>query len=208
MVVRRAIVALWLALAATAADAATIHLVSNGWHTGLVLARADIPADRIPELADVGDAAYVEFGWGDRDYYPHPRPTLGMALSAALTPSPSVVQVAGLTKEPAAARPGFEIIAITLEPEALAALLDGLEAAFDRPANGPALAVARGFYADSRFYAARGEFHLFNTCNTWVARQLEVAGVAITADGVVTAEDLMSRLRGPPTAERPRSQER
>jgi uncharacterized protein (TIGR02117 family) len=208
MLVRHVIVTLWLALTATSADAATIHVVSNGWHTGLVLARADIPPDRIPELADVGDAAYVEFGWGDREYYPHPRPTVGMALSAALTPSPSVVQVAGVSKEPAEARPGFEVVAITLEPDAFAALVDGLEAAFDRPSDGPALPVARGFYADSRFYAARGEFHLFNTCNTWVARQLEGAGVAITADGVVTAEDLMSQLRGAPTPQRARSPER
>lgn len=187
------------------AAAATVHVVSNGWHTGLIVARADIPDDRIPELADLGDVAYVEFGWGDRDYYPNPRPTWDMALAAALTPSPSVIHVAGLTLPPERARPGSELIALTVSADGLDALIDGLDATFDRPADGPVQSVARGLYADSRFYPAVGSFHLFNTCNTWIARLLAGAGVDIAPEGVITAEDLMSRLRdAPPPAPAPR----
>ena len=46
-----------------------------------------------------------------------------------------------------------------------------------------------------RFYAAQGRFHLGNTCNTWTARMLRAAGVDIDPGGVVTAGDLMGRLR-------------
>jgi hypothetical protein len=54
----------------------------------------------------------------------------------------------------------------------------------------------RGAY----FYPAHGGFHLFNTCNTWAARALSEAGLDISAGGVMTADDLMSRVRDLPGA--------
>ena len=56
-------------------------------------------------------------------------------------------------------------------------------------------AISRGLYPDSRFYNALGEFHLFNTCNTWTARMLRAGGVALSPSGIVTADGLMARLR-------------
>ena len=64
-----------------------------------------------------------------------------------------------------------------------------------RPRGGRGERVARGLYADSWFYPARGLFHLFNTCNTWTARMLSAAGVGASLSGVNTADDLMGRLR-------------
>ena len=52
--------------------------------SGIVIARATLPTGAVPEAADFPDAPYLEFGWGDAEYYPAPRPTLGMALRAAL----------------------------------------------------------------------------------------------------------------------------
>ena len=196
-----------VALARTA-PAAEIYVVSNGWHTGLVLARSDVPADRIPEIADFADARYLEFGWGDREYYPNPRPTLGMALDAALTPSPAVVHLDGLSRPPAEARAGMDVLAITLSDDGLARVIAALDASFERPADGRARAIAPGFYGDSLFYPAQGSFHLFNTCNTWVAKVLAGAGVGISPTGVVTADDLMSRLRDPKAAAPPPGAER
>ena len=70
----------------------TIYVFSNGWHTSIVLSRDALPPGPIPEAADFPEAAFLEFGWGDREYYPSPRPTMGMALAAALTPTPAVLR--------------------------------------------------------------------------------------------------------------------
>ena len=197
------LIATILAFAASFPAAATeIYVISNGWHTGLVLARGDVPAGRIPEIADFPDAAYLEFGWGDREYYPNPRKTLGMALGAALVPSPAVVHMAGLARPPSEAHPGMDVLAVPLADDGLARVVAALDASFERPAEGPARAIAPGLYGDSLFYPARGSFHLFNTCNTWVAEVLAGAGVAVSPAGVVTADDLMNRLRGLPDAAR------
>jgi uncharacterized protein (TIGR02117 family) len=197
-------VAAWLAACASPAVPPTpedkgpadrvVYVVSNGWHTGLVVARADVPPGRIPEAADVADARYLEFGWGDREYYPAPRPTVGMALAAALTPSPAVLHLAGRDAPPRASAAGFEALAVPLTTAGLERLVVRVDEAFERPTGGRAASVAPGLYPDSRFYPARGEFHLFNTCNTWIADKLAAAGIHL-APGVITADDLMQRLR-------------
>ncbi len=172
-----------------------IYVVSNGWHTGLIVARADIAAGRVPETSDFPDALYLEFGWGDREYYPNPRPTLGMALGALFVPSPAVIHMAGLASAPEIARPRDEVIALPISGLSLANLVASIDETFDRPDGGPAKAVAPGLYPGSRFYPAHGLFHLFNTCNTWIARVLWAAGFDAAPSRVVTAEDLMRKVR-------------
>ncbi len=172
-----------------------VYVISNGWHTGLVLARADVSPGLIPEAADFPDARYLEFGWGDREYYPSSRPTVGMALAAALTPSPAVIHLYGREAPPRPSPPDFEVLAVPVTAAGLDRLVAYLDADFDRPVGGRAASVAPGLYRDSRFYPAHGRFYLFNTCNTWTARMLAAAGVRLPL-GVITADDLMQRLRG------------
>ena len=67
---------------------------------------------------------------------------------------------------------------------------------FVRNANGDARAVGSGLYGEerSRFYLSGGEFHLFNTCNTWVAEALESAELEIISQGTITADNLMEKV--------------
>jgi uncharacterized protein (TIGR02117 family) len=176
------------------AAAATVHVVSNGWHAGIVIARADLGAFAPPEAEDFPDAPYLEFGWGDRDYYPNPRPSVADAIAAGATPSPAVLHLAPRAAPPRP-REGVEVVAIDIDDVAAARLARALSGAFDRPVGGRAQPIADGLYPDSLFYPATGRFHLFNTCNTWVARQLEAAGLPVSPSGIVRASELMARLR-------------
>jgi len=58
-----------------------------------------------------------------------------------------------------------------------------------------AAAAAPGLYADSKFYPAKGSFHLLNTCNTWTGAALAAAGFEIGPPGTVQAEALMQKVR-------------
>ena len=176
----------------------TIYVFSNNWHTGIALPSDALPPGAIPEALDFPHAAFLEFGWGDREYYPSPRPTIGVALAAALMPTPAVMHLAGLHRPPREHYSGAEVLALSLSAAALERLIARIDASFDRPEGGRGEAVARGLYRDSWFYAANGRFHLFNTCNTWTARMLSAAGVGLSPFGVQTAEELMSRLRDLP----------
>ena len=200
-----ALCALWLATCETAppppADDGAPHthviqVASNGWHTAIVVpAPALAHTGLLPEAADFPGAAFFEFGWGDRVYYPAKEKTIGMTLSAALVPTPAVMHMAGLTAAPRDDGSSREVIAVPLTEAGFLSLIEALAAEFERSAGGRAVSVSRGLYPGSRFYNARGEFHLFNTCNTWTARMLRAAGVAISPSGVVTADGLMARLR-------------
>ena len=172
----------------------TVFVSSNGWHTDITVARADIPEGRIPESADFGNAVYLQFGWGDADYYTTPDPGIATTLGAAL-PGPAVVHLAGLRARPGAAFTGVEEIALSLEEEHFIRLITYLHDSFERSGAPRAESVAPGVYDFSRFYPATGEFHLFNTCNTWTARGLATAGVDVSASGTQSADDLMRQLR-------------
>lgn len=198
---RRCLLAVLLALAACSTTApppearlgpsGTVYAVSNGWHVGLSVARHDIPEALLPELRHFTDFDYIQFGWGDHLYYPDPQPTRLMALRAALAPSPAVIHVIGTTRAPWSAE-GFEVLALDA---ALVPLLTAIDATFDRPPGAPAPIAAPGLHPTSVFFPAHGRFHLFNTCNTWSADMLRAGGVDLAPGPIITAEDLMRRLR-------------
>jgi uncharacterized protein (TIGR02117 family) len=188
---------------AAAGDTVTVYVASNGWHSAIVVPRADLPPDALPEAADFPDAAYLSYGWGDAEYFPTPQKTLAMTLRAALTPTPAVVHVAGLPADPRQVFPEDEVVALAASPSQVAALVAYLDDTFARDGADRLAASEPGLYAFSLFYPATGEFHLFNTCNTWTARGLQAAGWPVRAAGVVTAEELMTQVR--PLAARPRA---
>jgi uncharacterized protein (TIGR02117 family) len=173
-----------------------VHVVSHGWHTAIVLPRADlVSTGLLPEADDFPRASFLEFGWGDRVYYPAKETTLGMALEAALIPTPAVMHMAALARPPELTYPGSETMEIALTENGMRRLAGAIAGEFSRPKGGRAVPVSRGLYPDSNFYDAQGAFHLFNTCNTWTARMLRASGVDLSPAGVVTANDLMTRLR-------------
>ena len=171
-----------------------IFVFSNGWHTSIILARSDPASGRIPEAADFPKARYLEFGWGDAEYYPAKKATLGMTLSAALVPTPSVLHVTGLASDPVRHYPGAEVISLPLDNAGMQRLVDFIDASFKRDGKDRAAATGPGLYPSSRFYPAVGRFHLLNTCNTWTALALKAAGFDVDPD-TTRAEGLMRQVR-------------
>lgn len=182
------------ALAFAGSAAQRIWVVSNGWHSGIVLARADVPESVIPEIADFPHARYVEFGWGDAEFYPAREAGAWLALRAAF-PGPAVMHVAGLPDHPARVWPNVTILPFAVSAEALSRLLAFLRDSFDRAGAGRAVVSARGIYPFSLFYPATGRFHVFNNCNSWTAQALMAMGIGASLGGVNTADDLISRIR-------------
>jgi len=182
------------ALAFAASPAHRVWVVSNGWHSGIVLARADVPENVIPEIADFPQARFFEFGWGDAEFYPAREAGAWLALRAAF-PGPAVMHVAGLPDHPARIWPNVTILPFAVDADALRRLLDFLRHSFDRAGAGRAVVTARGIYPFSLFYPATGRFHVFNNCNTWTAQALTAMGLGVSLGGVNTADDLISRIR-------------
>ncbi len=118
-----------------------------------------------------------------------------MALEAALTATQAIIHVAALARAPDLTYAEAEVLPVQLTHDGFRRLVRAIAGDFERPTGRRATPVFRGLYSDSHFYHAHGTFHLFNTCNTWTARMLRAGGVNLSSTGIVTAEDLMVRLR-------------
>ena len=92
--------------------------------------------------------AFLEFGWGDRVYYPAKKKTLGMTLSAVMVPTPAVMHVAGHLAPPGDDY-GYELISVELGRAGSRRLAAALAAEFERPAGGRAAPISRGLFPHS-----------------------------------------------------------
>lgn len=173
----------------------TIYVTSNGWHSAIVVSRAILPPGAIPEAADFPGAIYLSLSWGDAEYYPAPHPTSGMTLRAVLQPTPAVIHLAGLRSHPRDAFPTDEVVEIKIPTRGFGNLVAYLDGTFARDGAQRAQSIAPGLDGFSLFYRAKGDFHLFNTCNTWTARGLKAGGRRIQVSGTVSAEYLMAQVR-------------
>lgn len=166
-----------------------IYLVSHGWHAGIVIEREAIPPGLLPERDDFPAARYLEIGWGDRDYYMTPDPSFGILLKAGLWPTDSVLHVVGFSETVTRYFPRSEIIRIDLGRAGFEQLCRHLDARFARQGE---VRLGPGLYGDSRFYLSRDTYHLFNTCNVWMARALREAGCPIIPAFNITVDDLLT----------------
>ena len=186
--------------------AKTIYLVSHGWHVGIVVNRADIPHDIHLVHKGFSNADYLEIGWGDRDFYQMPIPDLGNTLKALLLPTPSVLHVVAFNASVAAYFPHSEIISVRLSDAGFQRMIRYIAASYDRDPTGNPVPLGAGLYGASQFYRSQETYHLFRTCNVWVARALDTAGCPVWPFLAVTGDNLMLQaqsfgtiLRGKPS---------
>jgi uncharacterized protein (TIGR02117 family) len=156
-----------------------IYVEDNGAHTGIVIpARAlDIVWDDLLRPGDLRDPrhaghAWIAFGWGDRDFYMNTPRWADLSVprtTAALAGLGDTVMHVEHIAEP---RTGAGTRALTLSPEEFARLAGFIRASFaELPESWP------GYANYDAFYAARGGYSLFRTCNEWTGAALRHAGV-------------------------------
>lgn len=172
-----------------------VWVIDHGWHTAIIVRRADVDRALWPEADAFPAATLVEVAWGDRDFYMAADATAWMAIKAALAGGASVLHVAGLERPIAEHFPGSEVVELRVSPGGLEALTRFVAGEHQRDAGGRPSRLQHGLYGSSWFYAARSQYSLGNTCNTWVARALQVAGLPVTPSGVVTAGGVMEQVR-------------
>ncbi len=180
---------------APAQEVEPVYVVSHGWHAGLVIRRTDATAVQWPEQDDFPDATFLEVGWGDRDFYQDPDPSLGDRLKGAFWPTPSVLHIVGFRREVTAYFPASEIIRIDLPEANVDSLAAYIHRAYARDEAGRPIPLGPGLYGQSRFYEGRERYHLRKNCNTWAARALRAAGVPLRPAEVLTAGDLLKQVR-------------
>ena len=106
-----------------------------------------------------------------------------MAFEAAFTSESSVIHIYAFQSPVNETFINSEILKLEVNAEGYSELLRFIHKSFVRTANGEAKNVGIGLHGEkvSRFYLSNGEFHLFNTCNTWIAEALQSAKLDISS---------------------------
>lgn len=173
----------------------TVQVTNLGWHTGIAVRTAEIDPAIVPEIGDFDGALWIEFGWGDRDFYRDSEPAIATYFSAAFEDTPAVMHLVAMGAHPRAFfRDDVEILPVPLSEAEHRRLLRYLADSFDRGDRPRAASIGNGLYGVSLFYDAHGRFNLSNTCNTWVARAFAAAGLPIDPD-LRRASTVVQRLK-------------
>ena len=171
-----------------------IYLVSHGWHAGIVVKRANIPAGIWPQHNDFPDAEYLEVGWGDKDYYMTPSPHMGITLKAGLLPTASVLHIVGFNGSVTRYFAHSEVIRVELSESGFQRFCSYLENSYALDEAGRSQPLGPSLYGAGQFYLSRESYHAFNTCNVWTARGLREAGCPITPAENLSIDTLMTTV--------------
>ena len=174
----------------------SIWIVSHGWHVGIAMPREAMPRERWRERDALGDVRYLEVGWGDGEFYPAARGTVGLALKAVFRSRSSVLHVAGFDAPVATSFPESAIVEIELSPRGLDGLARFIDQQYARDAAGRALTGPPGLYGDvARFYLASEGYGPFRNSNHWTARALRAAGCPIDPRWTISAGSVLEQAR-------------
>ncbi|MEA3373765.1 MAG: DUF2459 domain-containing protein [Campylobacterota bacterium] len=176
-------------------DNKTVYIVNTyGGHTGIVLPKKD--ADPyMHAFDDFKSARYLEIGWGDAAYYPADETTLWMGIRALFWPTDSVLHVTALQRDPVAYFSNSEVIELELSKTGFIRLINFIDNSFALDEKREIIKLGSGLYGTSRFYRAKGSFHMFNNCNTWSADAIRSSGFPISTFYAFTAGNLMYQLK-------------
>ncbi len=171
-----------------------IFVVNQGWHSGIVLSRDDLGSSLRDSLPETQTSEWLEFGWGDRDFYLSSGYSYWQAFRAAFFSSATVLQVSGLPTLPHDFFKHSEVFQIVLTEEGIASLNQTIESTLVRDEKGRLKRVAKSLYGDGSFYEAVGDFSFLHTCNSWTSEALAQAGCSITP-GLLRSSSVSSELR-------------
>ncbi|MFN3872963.1 MAG: DUF2459 domain-containing protein [Ignavibacterium sp.] len=170
-----------------------IYFIKQRWHTAIVFNTSDIDSTLLPVVKIFSNYKMIDIGWGDEEFYQYPDFDWELAFKALFYPTPSTLRVEGISISKELYFDLSEIVVkLVVSDEQLREILNFIDDTFYRDENGEKVLSSKAG-GQIIFYAAEGKYHLFNTCNTWLARCLNNAGLQIKTDIILT-EQLFNEL--------------
>ena len=163
-------------------DTTTIYVLSNGFHSDIVLpvdAAAELPIAATDLPGRLAGTRYLILGWGSQTAYTSLLALTDMTIeiaAKALLFDRSVMHLLPYGGE----MQGPGVYRLELGPDQLHKLVEFIDATFsvDADGRGELLPGITQGYGDV-FYRARPRFSLFYGCNAWTGEALRHAGVPV-----------------------------
>ena len=168
-----------------AKEGVTIYVVSNAVHADIIVPCDSTTIDWIDEFKghqfaeSIQQESHVAFGWGDRGFFLETETwddlKISTAAKALLIPSSSCMHVTFT-------RPEYysDPVAVTISNEQYGDLVDFIDSSFEKNQQQDRKQIDGYAYSTrDAFFDAVGNYHMLNTCNSWVGRGLNHAGVCV-----------------------------
>lgn len=169
----------------------TIYAVYRNWHTSIIV-DAKMLALHSPRLATyVRGNDFARIGWGDGDYFTGKNKSWGSATKALVASGYSALQVLTYSKDSLKDIPSETIVPLAITDEGLRRLIQYINASVVVDKQGKPITLPAVTTDDSDvglFLQATDHYSMFNNCNTWSAKALQLAELPLasrlTAQGV------------------------
>jgi hypothetical protein len=159
----------------------TIYVAKISWHTGLIVPTYTLPDSIWPAQFDISEYEYLEIGWGDRDYYQHPKFNIWYAFKALFWPTSTAIHILPLLERHIQPTYGStKLVRLDINDSELDSLTRFLLSQFKLNENGKIIPLAQGFYQTSQFFAGSTKYFFPKNSNVWAAMALKRAGFKYT----------------------------
>ncbi|KUG26545.1 hypothetical protein ASZ90_003609 [hydrocarbon metagenome] len=173
----------------------TIYIAKSYWHTGLIIEINELSLEALPVLIKFADREFVDIGMGERDFYMSPSRDVVPAAKAILIPTEAAIRIAEVPGDTAFLRRTSDyLISIEIDSTSFRNLLNYVNESISKNDEGEYSVIEERAGGTIVFYNSPQSYHLFNTCNTWLARALQKGGIDIKPSDVITSKDLFYRL--------------
>jgi len=171
-----------------------IYFIKQNWHTAVVIKVDELDSVLFEAYNSFDEFNLVDIGWGDEEFYQYPGFDFGLAFKALFYATPSTLRVEGinLSKEDY-----FELSEIVIElnvtEEQFQSICNYINKTFYVEDDGSTSILSQRGDGKIIFYKANGSYHLFNTCNTWLAKGLKESRLEIE-DDIILTEQLFNEI--------------
>ncbi len=176
-------------LTAAADSEKVIYLVKIRWHTGIIFKNDQVDTTVWQLINDFKEYDYVDVGWGDVAFYQAPGFDLDLAVKALFTKTNSTLRVSGFNRSINSYLQTTDYAErLILTDDEYKRLCEYIQSAYSLNENMPVI-LSKHFGGAVKFYKAKGYYDVFNTCNTWIAKGLNAAGIKID-ENIILSEQL------------------
>lgn len=168
--------------------------MTHAWHTGIAFRLSDAPGQIERLRAEFAGAESIEVGWGNREYWMAPEPTIGQGLRAGLLPSESAVRVIAFRGAIGAFFVESDILEVELTRAGLARLAGFVDRSLALDGHAALIPLSPEPIRASRYYLARGRYHALNNSNTWTAKALREGGLPIRPALALTVANVLCQV--------------
>lgn len=172
-----------------------VFVVQSRWHTGIILKTAEADTGFWPEIVQYQNRRFIDIGWGDERFYQAQGSPLFLAARAVMWPTQSILEIDTFNSDiQRVYGKNARLIRIPVTKTQFNELCRFIANSYQRDEQGsPQLSTL--YASNTRFYLATRKYHLFRTCNTWIALAFKKAGFQVRSCGVLNANQLFRQLK-------------